>query len=406
MSRRRLFLLPLLGALAAGWAFAAYKLWQTSVPSDLKLPDVASSSLVGPAKLHEAQHFTFVLDLLGLVGIFLPLVVLAVYARYGHRFMKESAAGPIGTGMLLAMLGIAILWIALMPGSIAQLWWLRRYGIDKTGNLDFAVGTWEGLGATFLGLCLIILIVMGFARLLGNRWWLAGAPAIILIVVLVTFVQPYMSGLEPLKGRQKLVQAERVLAEKEGVGDIPMKEQNVGAQTTAPNAEAIGLGPSRRIVLWNTILDGRFSEPELEFVVAHELAHHKHNDLWKGLGWFSLLAFPIAYLIAVITRRRGGMAMPVAVPLFLFLWVALTTATLPLNNAFSRRIEAAADWEALQATRDPHGGRGLFVGFVRTTDEDPNPPGWDTFFFGTHPSPAQRVAMVEAWQKRHPEAPK
>ena len=82
-----------------------------------------------------------------------------------------------------------------------------------------------------------------------------------------------------------LVQAEKRLAAKEGVGKIPLKVENVGTQTTAPNAEAMGLGPSRRIGLWSTILDGRFSEPQLEFVVAHELAHHKHKDLWKGMGW-------------------------------------------------------------------------------------------------------------------------
>jgi STE24 endopeptidase len=401
-SYRRLLGLLGVGALAAGWAFAAYKLWQTSVPGNLKLPYVDVNALVNPGELHRAQHFTFILDLFGLVGIFLPLIVLAFYAIYGHRFMGESAAGPIGTGMLLAMLGLAILWMALLLPSVGELWWLRRYGIEKTGYASFIFGTWFGLGAEFLGICLIILIVMGLARLMGNHWWVAGAPVIVAVSILVIFVQPYLSGLKPLNDHAALAHAEKVLAKKEGVGNIPLKVENVGAQTTAPNAEAIGLGPSRRIALWSTILNGRFSEPELEFVVAHELAHHKHDDLWKGLGWFALFSFPIAYLIAILTKRRGGMAVPVAVPLFLFLWVAFPTVLLPLDNAFSRRLEAAADWEALQVTRDPAAGKGLFLGFVRTTDEDPNPPAWDPFFFGDHPTPAQRIAMVEAWQKRNP----
>ena len=163
----------------------------------------------------------------------------------------------------------------------------------------------------------------------------------------------------------------------------------------------MGLGPSRRIALFDTILDGRFSEPELEFVVAHELAHHKHHDLWKGLGWFALFSFPIAYLIALATRRRGGMATPLAVPLFLFLWVALPIVTLPLDNAFSRRLEAEADWEALQVTHDPNGGKQLFLNFVRTVDENPNPPFWDPILFGSHPTEAQRIGMIEAWQQRN-----
>jgi STE24 endopeptidase len=204
-----------------------------------------------------------------------------------------------------------------------------------------------------------------------------------------------------MQDHQALVQAEKRLAIVEGTGNIPLKVENVGTQTTAPNAEAMGLGPSRRIAIWDTMLDGRFSESQLEFVIAHELGHHKHKDLWKGLGWYALFAFPIAYLIALVTKRRGGMAVPLAVPLFLFVWVAFPVATLPIDNAFSRRLEAAADWEALQATRDPQAGKQLFVSFVTTTNEDPNPPFWDPILFGNHPTEAQRIAMVEAWQQRN-----
>ena len=400
-SPRRLLGLLVFGVLAGGWLYAAHALWRTSVPSNLKLPHVDVSSLVSASELHRAQHFSFILDLFGIGGLLLPLLVLALYAKWGHRFIGESAAGPIGTGMLLAMLGLAILWIAMLPSNIAELWWLRRYGIEKAGYTDLIISPWFVLGAEFLGICLTILIVMGFARLLKDRWWLAGAPVFVGIMLLVTFVQPYMSGLVPLRGHTTLAQSEKRLAAKEGVGNIPLKVQNVADQTSAPNAEAMGLGPSRRIALWDTILDGRFSEPQLEFVVAHELGHQKHNDLWKGIGWYALFAFPIAYLIARITRRRGGMAAPLAVPLFLFVWFAFPTATLPIDNAFSRRLEANADWAALQATRDPKAGQALFENFVRTTNEDPNPPLWDQILFGNHPTDEQRLAMVKAWQQRN-----
>jgi STE24 endopeptidase len=399
-SSRRLLGLLIFGALAGGWVWAASALWRTSVPGNLKLPHVDMSTLVAASELHRAEHFSFVIDLFGVAGLLLPLVVLALYAKWGHRFMKESAAGPIGTGMLLAMLGIAILWMAMLPSNLGQLWWLRRYGIVKTGYAEMVIGTWSALGAEFLGICLTILIVMGFARLLGDHWWLAGAPVFVGIALLVTFVGPYMSGLQPLNDHTALVQAEHRLARTEGVKAVPLKVENVGGLTTAPNAEAMGLGPSRRIGLWSTILDGRFSEPQLEGVVAHELAHHKHNDLWKGIGWYALFVFPIAYVIARVTRRRGGMAVPLAVPLFLFAWVALSTVTLPVDNAFSRRLEAEADWTALQATNDPQAAKALFVNFVRTTDEDPSPPFWDPILFGSHPTEAQRIAMIEAWQAR------
>lgn len=400
-SSRRLLGLLIFGALAAAWLYAASLLWRTSVPDDLKLPKVDMSALVGASELHQSQHFTLISNLFALCAMFLPLVVLALYAKFGHRFMDESAAGPIGTGMLLAMLGLALVWIAMAAPGLAQLWWYRKHGIVTTGYAEWIFGSWLGLIPVFEQICLTILIVMGFARLLRNRWWIAAVPVFVGLLTLFVFITPYEIPLNQLDGHAQLKAAEARIAKREGVAKIPMRVQNVGTMTTAPNAFTAGLGPSRRVVLWDTILDGRFSEPELEVVVAHELGHQKHEHLWKNIGWYALFVLPIAFLIARWTRRRGGMSVPLAVPLFLFLWFALQTAIVPINNAYSRRLEAEADWTALQATNDPKAAKALFVNFVSTTGEDPNPPGWAPFLFGTHPTEAQRIAMVEAWQARN-----
>ena len=400
-SSRRLLGLLVFGVLAGGWLYAAHALWQTSVPADLKLPQVDMKTLFGAGVLHDAQHFTLIADLFALCGLVLPLIVLAVYSKYGHRFMSESAAGPIGTGMLLAMLGLAMVWISMAIPGLGQLWWYRKHGIVKTDYAEWVIGSWFGLIPVFEWICLTILIVMGFARLLGNRWWLAAAPVFAGLLTLVVFIAPYQAALQPLEGHEQLLQAEARIAKKEGVAKIPIRVENVGYATTAPNAYTYGLGPSRRIVLWDTILDGRFSEPQLEVVVAHELAHQKHNHLLKYIGWYALFVFPIGFVIARLTRRRGGMTVPLAVPLFLFLWIAIQTLVAPLDNAFSRRLEAEADWTALQATSDPQAADGLFKNLVIQTDSDPSPPIWDQLLFGTHPTTAQRLAMVKAWQQRN-----
>jgi STE24 endopeptidase len=400
-SSRRLLGLLIFGALAGVWFYLASLLWRTSVPGNLKLPKVDMSALVGAGELHQAQHFTLISDLFALCGLFLPIIVLAVYAKYGHRFISESAAGPIGTGMLLAMLGLAIVWISMAVPGLAQLWWYRKHGIVSTGYVGWIFGSWLGLIPVFEQICLTILIVMGFARLLRDRWWLAAVPVFVGVLTLFVFITPYEIPLQQIYGHPQLKAAEGRIAKREGVAKIPMRVENVGTMTSAPNAFTTGLGPSRRVVLWDTILDGRFSESQLEVVVAHELGHQKHNHLWKDIGWYGLFVLPIAFFIARWTRRRGGMAVPLAVPLFLFLWFALQTAITPLNNAYSRRLEAEADWTALQATNDPQAAKSLFVNFVSTTSEDPNPPAWDVMLFGTHPSEEQRIAMVEAWQAQN-----
>ena len=146
-------------------------------------------------------------------------------------------------------------------------------------------------------------------------------------------------------------------------------------RTTTANAYIAGLGPTRRVVLYDTLLDGRFTDGEIRFVAAHELAHVERRHLWKGLAWFALLAVPGVFLLAWVTNRYGGLG-PRLVPLglaFAFAWILVTQ---PLANAVSRRYEAEADWLALQATRDPASGVALDRNFVRTGLADPDPPAW------------------------------
>ncbi len=153
---------------------------------------------------------------------------------------------------------------------------------------------------------------------------------------------------------------------------IPIVVEDVHDVTSLPNAEATGLGPSRRVVLWDTLVRD-FTPREVTVVLAHELGHLAHNHIWKAVGWYALFAFPGLYLIARATRRKGGMANPQAVPLSLFVLVALTLAAQPLQNAISRHMEAEADWAALEATHDPAGATALFRGFVPTTLERAEP---------------------------------
>ena len=170
-------------------------------------------------------------------------------------------------------------------------------------------------------------------------------------------------------------------------------------QTTAANAFAIGIGPSRGVFIWDTMLDGRFTPREVRFVVAHELGHLARRHIWKGIAWGGLIGMPILALVAFVTGRRGGLRNPAAVPLAFLTIAAAGVATAPFANAVSRRYEAEADWMALTATRDPAAGRGLFKGFVTTDLQNPDPPGWVEVFLEDHPSALVRVEQAEAWRR-------
>lgn len=389
--------LPLLAALAAAWTAAAWFLWQSKVPSSLRLPHVDPHRYFTIAQLHAASSFSSVSDLLWGLGVVTQIVVLALYAWRGESYTRESAAGPMGTGMLLGMIGFALVWLAQVPYTVLSLWWQRRHHLTHVGYVSSVFGGWLGLAGEFVFLCVALAIVMGFARLVGGLWWIPAAPVFVGLALLFAFVSPWLSSTQQLQDPQLRAAATR-FERLEGVPHTPVVVQSVRDVTTMPNAEAEGIGPSRRVVLWDTLVDGRFTERELDVVVAHELGHLARNHIWKDVGWYALFACPGAWAIAFVTRRRGGMAQPAAVPLSLLVLVVLGLLATPLQNAISRHMEAEADWMALRTTHDPAGAIQLFRRFVPTTLDEPSPSTFDYLMLENHPTIAQRIAMAEAWR--------
>ena len=129
----------------------------------------------------------FVVSELLLIG------VLLAYARWGIRFARESAAGRIGTGMLLGMIGLALVWTSQVPFRLAEVWWSRRYDQTDSGYVETLFYNWLELGAEFLFICFALVIVMALAGRFPRRWWLAAAPAFVGLGALFAFISPYLS---------------------------------------------------------------------------------------------------------------------------------------------------------------------------------------------------------------------
>jgi STE24 endopeptidase len=379
--------------LAVAWVFTAVRLWSSSVvPDGLTLPELDERRFFSAEQLEKAAEYERFLRIDFVLATIVLLVVLGIWAAKGERFVRESAAGRVGTGMLLGMLGFAIVWLAQLPFNIAALWWQRDHGISKQGYF-------LGLGGQFLFVCAGIGIVMGLAAWLRDRWWILGAPVFVALVAGYAFVQPYMlGGLEDPK--PEIVLESRDLARKQGIEPVPVKVDEVKKYTTAANAMVVGIGPSRRVILWDTLLDGRFKDREVRVVLAHELGHISRNHVLKGVGWFALFLVPAAILVAAVTRRKGGMYRPEAVPLALFVLIALQVATTPLQNVVSRHVEREADWVAFETARDPAAAISGFRRLAITSLSEPDPPEWDKLLFGTHPPVIERIEMTEAWQRR------
>jgi STE24 endopeptidase len=381
------------------WATAAYLLWSSTELPSLDLPQLDPDRYFSDSFLERSASYERFLAIVGILASLALVAVLAVYARRGQQLARESAAGRVGTGMLLAMLGFAIVWLAQAPFGLLALWWERRYDVADEGYVSYLLESFLGLGSQFVFLCVGIGIMMGLAGVMRRWWWLAAAPAFLGLSLLFAFLTPYLiPDNSPLTNPALQAEA-RALERIQETEEARLRVQDADRFTDAPNALAAGFGPTSTVILWDTLLENDFSRAEVRFVLAHEIAHLAHEDTLERVGWLALFLVPALAITALLTRRRGGLAQPEAVPIALLVLVVLQLAATPLFNVSSRRQEAAADWAALEATRDPTAARGLIRQLATKSLSNPDPPLWITAVYGSHPALIDRIAMAEAWEE-------
>jgi len=390
---------------AVVWLIAAYLLLRTTVPGDLHLSGLDPHKFFSAAELARTERYERFVRIVVVLGLVAEIVALLVLTRRAPRIAHNTGLGPIGAGMIVASITLAVLWAVDLPFSMALRWWDQRHDLTEGSWFDWLVAPWAQLAGGVAFLMLQVAVVMYFARRSPRNWWLPVTPLFLALAVVFLAAFPYLEAGRIHRPESPQLQADvRTLQQAEGI-DTPVDVEKVSDLTTQANAFSVGLGPTERVVLWDTLLDGRFSNDEVRVVLAHEFGHIAHRHLWKGLAWAALFTFPIAFGVARITARRGGLGDPGLLPYGALVLVLLNLAITPLTNVVSRRYESEADWSALRAAKSPDAQKKLMEQFAETSLQQPDPPTWSYIFFDTHPTLMQRIAMAQAWQEREQPAP-
>ena len=211
--------------------------------------------MLAQPQLGEARDFERFVRWSYVASALVLIAAFAVYARYGVRWVRESAAGRIGTGMLLGMLGLAIVWLVQVPFGLLDLWWQRRHDVSELGYVEWLFLNWFALGGEFLFVCFALLIVMGLAGSLGNWWWIPGAAVFVGLAALLTFVSPYLIPGQVDADPALVEEADR-LAEEQGLAADPDPHSGGRlrgrARTPPPPASARPGGSSSGTRSWTT----------------------------------------------------------------------------------------------------------------------------------------------------------
>ncbi|MGE5830660.1 MAG: M48 family metallopeptidase, partial [Micromonosporaceae bacterium] len=329
-----------------------------------------------------------------------------VVALAGRPFGGAWVAPGLVGGFAVVFIGELV----ALPFAAWRETVLRRYGLSTQ---DWAGWTVDLLKSYAIGAVIGAVTLLGFygvARLAPRWWWAWVAAGAAGLTVLFSFVfpvlvEPVFNKFTPMPAgplRENLI----AMAHRDAVPVTDVLVADASRRTTALNAYVSGIGPTRRIVVYDTLL--REAPPaEVEAVVAHELGHAKHADVLTGTAIGALgaaAAICAVYLLGAWSGLlgRAGVASvtdPRSVALLLALATLAGLLAAPVQSLVSRRLEARADEHALLLTHDPATAESMERRLAQVNLADVDPNRFEYLMFASHPSVVERIAAARAFAR-------
>lgn len=411
-------LLPLIFTLI----FAAVVFGQTENPQTAEKKTFSQSvqaptPVVVPSPSDKATNYYNSGIALWIVGIILGLLVPFLFLQTRASAKIRDFSQRIGRKWFFAITIYFIIFLILtyligLPLDFYQDY-LREhdYGLS---NQTF--GRWFSNSLTSLAVSLVVgslflWIPYLLLRKSPRRWWLYTSILLIpfiFLAVLVTpiWINPLFNNFGDMKDKQ-LEAKILALADRAGIEGSRVYEVDKSADTNAVNAYVTGFMNTKRIVLWDTILQ-KLDEREILFVMGHEMGHYVLGHVWKGILFSVVLIFITLFLAykssKFLVRRYGArwgfseLSDPAAFPLILLIISVFSLLVSPLTLAYSRYAEHEADRFALEITRDNQAGATAFVKLQTENLSNPRPGAIIKFLRASHPPIGERVDFCNSYK--------
>ena len=320
--------------------------------------------------------------------------------------VQDVRGGWIVHAALLAVAVALITWLVGLP-----LGFVRGYSNAKAWGLSTQdLGGWlsDQLRGLLVGVAVAAVSAIAFyavVRWQPRSWWILGWAAFTLLTVILVFLYPVLiaplfnrfTSLEEGKLRTRILE----LGEEAGVPLDDVLVADASRRTTAENAYVAGLGATKQMVLFDTLLKSG-SEDETVFVAAHELGHRAENHVLKNvlISSFGLLAGFAA--LSWLSKRRevldwigvSAVSDLRAIPALLLFLTVTSLLTLPLQSSVSRFFERQADETAIALTGDAEAAVGTFRRLALSNLADLRPPSVAVWTLFSHPPIPERIESI------------
>jgi STE24 endopeptidase len=386
--------------LAAGSAELARRLLTPRRRAITPLP-VTVDQYFSPDEIDRGRSYARPQRRLGLVRMAVDAAALAAVVARPPAALRGAGARPVLGGVGAAAGLATALVVPTLPLSALS----RRRAMAAGLDTQSWAGWFADLGKA-LGIQAVLAggagaAVVAITRSRPRSWWLPAAGGSVLFGAVLAalapvVLEPVFNDFTPLPAGQTRSDVLE-LAARAGVKVGEVYSIDASRRTTAANAYVSGLGPTKRVVLFDTLLD-RYSRDEIRLVVAHELGHVRHRDVPRNVVYAGLVApgaaLAVQRLSWVLTPERGT---PAALPALALATVLVSAPLGLIGNRLSRALERRADQFSLELAGAPD----AFISFERAIAlqnlAELEPPRWVSTLMATHPPTLERIGAAEAF---------
>jgi STE24 endopeptidase len=338
------------------------------------------------------------------------LLLAGLLATGGSVVLRDLAAGesPVLVVMRYVVLLAAMYETVVLPVSLYRGFLLeRRYGLSRE-----TLGGWARDHAKAAGVRLALgllgaSVAYALLRTTPEWWWVGTAGLFILATLALAALAPVLLlpaffRVTPLDN-EPLARRLAGLVTRAGSGVLGVYQWHLGDRSRRANAALVGLGRTRRILLSDTLL-ADYPDDEIEAILAHELGHYVHGDMWRAVGYESGLIVAGVYAADRALRWFGpaagleGPADVAGLPLLLLAFGLVSILLLPGANALSRSHERRADRFALQLTGRPSAFSSALRRLSAQNLAEENPSGLVRVLFHGHPPVRERIAAASTFE--------
>ncbi|MGW8169828.1 MAG: M48 family metallopeptidase [Sulfurovaceae bacterium] len=362
--------------------------------------------LMTKAKYQEAANYAVAKEKIDLTSHFVEYLLFIWWALVGfgvlYDFLFQYISQSTFWASIVFLVGyFTVDYIVSLPLSIYQTFVVdKHFGFTKTTPKLFTIDQIKSI-MLFLTVGIGVMTLLVWIIENFELWWLYGFVVIMFILLVINFayptiIAPMFNKFTPLEDKELQNKIE-VLMENAGMKADGVFVMDASKRDNRLNAYFGGFGKSKRVVLFDTLLD-KLNHDELIAVLGHELGHYKHGDIWKNIALMTILFFGVFYLLghlpeSIFTELHATPIAGIKIAFIMLAFPLLAFIWMPIISLFSRHNEYQADKYGSGVGGKEH----LVSALIKLVGENkafPKSHPLFIFFYYSHPPILERLKVL------------